>query len=241
MRTYLLSKLIVATTLVVVGQSALAADIPVKSPVYVPAAAPAPSWTGFYFGVHAGAGWGDIESSLNFGPLSFPLASHGIGGYLAGAQVGYNWQQGKLVFGLEGNASWAGIDGSAPCLFVFTCRTDIKWLGDVSARFGVTAGDALLYVKGGLAWANANYSGTLIFFPLSASGSKTSMGFLLGTGAEYRFALRWSAKIEYNYIDFGNENVPLTITAPFPVPPIPLAAGIDQKIHAIKFGVNYHL
>ena len=122
MRTYVLNKLIVATTLVVVGQSAMAADLPVKSPMYVPPA-PTQSWTGFYFGVHAGAGWGDIESSLNFGPFSFPLVSHGVNGYLAGAQVGYNWQSGKLVVGLEGNVSWSGIDGSAPCAFVFTCRT----------------------------------------------------------------------------------------------------------------------
>jgi len=141
---------------------ATAADMPVKpGSRYVEA--PQFTWTGFYLGVHGGAGWGNVESSADIGAalagagfgglgLVLPTSSHGVNGFLAGGQLGYNWQSGPIVYGIEGTISWADIEGNAPCLVGFNCNTKINWIADVSGRIGVAPTQNLLvYVKGGVA------------------------------------------------------------------------------------------
>ena len=76
-----------------------------KAPVSVPTVY---NWTGFYVGVSGGGAWGTSEHT-------FPGGTHGpfdISGGLVGGTVGYNWQSGNLVLGLEGDYSWADIHGS---------------------------------------------------------------------------------------------------------------------------------
>jgi outer membrane immunogenic protein len=237
-----------------------AADLPVKAPVAAPV--PTFSWTGFYFGVHGGAGWGTVESSTDVGALAaglglggltfvLPTSSHTINGFLAGGQIGWNWQATpNFVWGIEGNISWTNLEGNSPCVVIFNCSAEINWMADISGRLGfvpTNVPNLMVYVKGGVAWADTDYSfgnsigiAGLGTFSATASESDTRIGFLLGMGAEYAFAQNWSAKIEYNYIDFGSEsyNFPLilaaggTITANAPVE-------IDQFVHVMKFGVNY--
>ena len=92
----------------------MAADLPARMPVK---AAPAPiitvfSWTGCYIGGHAGYAWG--KKRVDFTPNVFGLDfDHDVDGFIAGGQVGCNlWQRDRWVFGIEGQASWADIDGS---------------------------------------------------------------------------------------------------------------------------------
>ena len=68
-------------------------------------------------------------------------------------------------------------------------------------------------------------------------------------GIEYKFLNHWSTKIEYNFIDFGNQsiNFPITVAATGLAMPAPVAAalagGVPSTIrdyqHVIKAGVNY--
>ena len=90
--------------------SAIAADLgggpPRRSMKDVPYAAPSVfSWTGFYIGTHLGYGWSDVD---------WQGVSNSLGGSgaLAGGQIGYNWQKGALVYGLEADASSSWVDGS---------------------------------------------------------------------------------------------------------------------------------
>lgn len=240
-------------------QSASAADLPLKAPSLI-AASPIRSWTGFYAGVHVGAGWGTSESSADIGALvaglgipglgfRLPLASHNINGFVAGGQVGYNWQSGNLVYGVEGSASWSGLDGAAPCLFILSCKTEVNWTGDISARLGFLASDRLMvFVKGGLAFADFDYSaGNVITLggggvSLTTSLSDTRVGGLLGMGAEYAFLPNWTAKIEYNYMDFGKENYSFPVTAAatgIGAVTINTPIEIKNQIHLMKFGTNY--
>ena len=80
---------------------ASAADMAVKAPA--PYAIPY-SWTGLYAGVHAGAGWGTVESNVDLGGFTLPISSHEINGPLAGLQIGYNYQMGWALIGLEAGA-----------------------------------------------------------------------------------------------------------------------------------------
>ena len=137
---------------------ASAADLPAKH-VYKapPPVAAVWGWTGLYVGVHIGTGWGNVESELTsiglgglggFGGGAFPISSHGVSGFLGGGQVGYNWQMGWVVLGVEGEISGAGIKGTTPCLVILACKTETDWVATLAGRLGVTIDKALVYVKG---------------------------------------------------------------------------------------------
>src|ERR1700694_967392 len=99
---------------------AMAADLPVKAPIYeTPAVAPVYNWTGFYVGVNGGGSWGranpdvvyDPSSSLSVAAVS--SASQSIKGALGGLQAGYNVQTGAFLFGLETDIQITGQKGDA--------------------------------------------------------------------------------------------------------------------------------
>jgi outer membrane immunogenic protein len=98
-----------------VAGPAMAADLPVKAPLMQ--APLAYSWTGFYVGANIGYGWGNAKSGLIDLPdtafvSSLPGHSGNMNGVIGGGQIGYNWQMGNTVFGLEGDFSGTGMKGS---------------------------------------------------------------------------------------------------------------------------------
>jgi outer membrane immunogenic protein len=220
-------------------QIASAADIPVRAPVRAPAAIPAPvfSWTGCYIGGHVGGGWANKDWNDNIGGTS-----HTADGVIAGGQVGCDYQTGVWVFGAEGQFSWANLDGESvnPAFPTETDRSKIDFVGTVTGRLGYAVDRSLFYVKGGGAWVNEKFSitdtavGGAVHFD---GGSQTRWGWTVGAGFEYAFAPGWSAKIEYNYMDFGSKSVVFNdvihADPSFTVP------GIDQQIHTVMFGVNW--
>ena len=145
-----------------------------------------------------------------------PVSQTQSNGFLGGVQGGYNLQLSPVVvIGVEGDFSWTGIKGTSPCVLVLTCSTDHDWVATVAGRFGVTYDRVLFYVKGGVAWAQTTYAASLNLGGVSVTTSvdETRLGALFGTGIEYAFLPGWSAKVEYNYIDFGKDdyNFPLAI------------------------------
>jgi len=228
--------------------AANAADLtlPYKAPP--PPPAPISNWTGFYIGVNGGAGWGTSASSINLSALAaglgtLPVSSHELNGFLGGGQIGYNWQTGNVVLGVEGDGDWANIQGTAPCIVEFSCAANIQWTADATVRLGVLPlSNVLVYVKGGAAWAGVNYtlsSGALIApGGISSNLTTTKTGGLLGIGTEYLFAPHWTAKIEYNYTDFGSSTNTFALSDGVAV--LPVAAQTTLQLHTVKAGVNYH-
>jgi outer membrane immunogenic protein len=243
-----------ALAAVMFASVAQAADMPRKAPVK-PVVAPALSWTGFYVGVHAGTGWGDMQWRDSFDPINpttlirGPDTDYKVNGAVAGGQIGYNWQADWAVFGIEADASWAHIDGNGigpnfggSCLQNGDpCRTKIDSLGTITGRLGVAFDPVLLYVKGGAAWVHEKHTVGFtdpVFPAASYSGttSKTLWGWTIGGGAEFAMSPNWSGKIEYNYIDLRDEQFTFT----FSPPQFFGAAGtLNQHLHVIKLGVNY--
>jgi outer membrane immunogenic protein len=221
------------------GATALAADLPMKAAPLAPAPVVAPTWTGLYVGGHIGAGWGTIESDANIaGVITLPVSSHNTNGMLGGLQAGYNYQMGWAVLGIEGAWSWADIKGSTPCLVVFSCSGKTTDFASISARLGAVIGNnALVYVKGGGVWGRSEYTFSSpigIGIP-AVTNSVTRSGYLFGAGAEYRFDPRWSAFVEYNYMDFGTKDVDFSALAGGV---IPITAHISERDHLVKVGVN---
>ena len=207
---------------------ASAADLPGKAPAYNAPAAIQPTWAGFYIGLNAGGVWSttDINWDPNpagFGPGTDVLRQGTSGrlktsGFTGGGQIGLNKQFENLVFGIEADLQYTGLNGtraggvfipppSIPTVDTFTQSMESKWLGTLRGRLGVAFGSLLPYATGGLAIARVSYSdfGLFPFLPSSntASSGETRAGWTLGGGAEWKFAPRWSVKAEYLYVDLG--------------------------------------
>lgn len=231
MRT-IVALLLASTSLFMAApQAAYSADLPAKA-ARPALAAPVWTWDGFYIGAHVGGAWGTVESE--FTAVAFPIASASVNGFLGGGQIGYNFQSGVIVVGVEADASWANIKGTTPCLFVLSCKREVDMLGTITGRLGFTADRALIYAKGGAAWAHFEHDVSIIGVSL-ASADKTVWGWTVGTGIEYAITPNWSAKAEYNFMDFGNH----TLGFATPLPGGAVNVDTTSSIHAVKFGVNY--
>lgn len=191
-----------------------------------PVAAPAMiyNWSGFYAGVHGGGAWGNsnwLNTASNGGPLFYPdllpgdRNGHNISGWLAGGQMGYNFQSGSLVYGLELSGSAADIKGSSisqpgPVSTqddVFGTKITSFFLA--SARLGYASDSWLLYVKGGYAGAHVKTSAVDIVAPLTGAGydQRWHHGWNVGAGLEYGFTPSWSLALQYDYIQLETINV----------------------------------
>jgi outer membrane immunogenic protein len=234
-----------------------AADLAVKSPAYI-SPAPVWSWTGFYIGAHAGAGWGTTESTLDsitavgvpgLLGLGLPIAQNSRSGFLGGGQIGYNYQSGWAVFGVQGDFAGLDVKGTTPCLTVLSCNANSHWLATATGRIGgVVADRTLVYIKGGGAWMNTTHTLTVpaagglggggVAGLTGSSADSNTFGWLLGFGAEYAFSPNWSGFIEYDYMDFDKKSIALNLT----VPGGPVGAAnvsIQNKLSVAKIGVNY--
>jgi opacity protein-like surface antigen len=226
-------------------------------PVYLKAPPPPPPpiapWTGFYAGPHAGYGFGTQQFFDNFPTPDGALdASPSVKGALGGLQAGYNRQFGWLVLGVEGDFSWSGVKDNFTC-FSFgnqVCSAQPEWFGSIAGRLGIAYGPALFYVKGGAAFTHDHFTdlatcsgsqptrlaGITAACGDPFDGGQTRASWLTAVGIEYFFAPNWSAKIEYDHMDFGSKSVPFTDGANgFFTEEIQ-----QKKMDLIKAGFNYH-
>ena len=176
------------------------------------------TWTGFYTGIHIGSAWSDVnwaDVSLVGLPVNFNDS-----GVIAGGQIGYNAQFGKLVLGIEAAISEAGLDHNTPIGGGISFGTNFNWIGTVTGRVGYASDQWLVYAKGGWAWASLDFTGTNPILPDSFSVSDTRTGWTAGAGIEWKLARNLSFGIEYNFIDLGSANasgktavgIPFTLT-----------------------------
>ncbi len=148
----------------------------------------ATSWAGPYIGGNIGYSWGKVSNS-GFEPS----------GVAGGAQIGYNWQSGAIVFGLEGDIQGTGADDK----FAYW-KFSNPWFGTVRGRVGYAFNNLLVYGTGGLAF------GQLQANAFGMSESHTTAGWTVGVGAEFALNRNWSAKVEYLYYDLSSSNFTIT-------------------------------
>jgi outer membrane immunogenic protein len=232
-----------------VAAPAIAADMP--APVYrkaPPPAAVAPTynWTGCYVGGQIGGLWVRKEWTDVTNGASTPFGSHNADGWLAGGQVGCNYQTGQWVFGIQGDYAWTDAKGSNVnlALPLFTDFTQVKSLASVTGRIGYAFDRFLPYVKGGWAWERDNYSlnGQVLagvvavaLVPVTATATETRGGWTVGVGGEYAFADNWTAFLEYDYYDFGRRTDAFVTTAGVAFGNI----SIDERKSVVKAGINF--
>lgn len=205
--------------------AATAADLSRPAPVpYYPKApimAPAYNWTGLYFGINGGGAFGTSVWDRN--------GSRDISGGLVGGTIGYNYQAGQAVFGLEGDLDWADINGtssSATC--PLGCKTSDSWLSTVRGRLGFAADRFMPYVTGGVAFGNISASA-----PGFGTQSSDRAGWTLGAGIEAALVGNWTAKVEYLYVDLGSFNCGLSCGGGL------ATDNVSFKSNILRAGINY--
>jgi opacity protein-like surface antigen len=200
------------------------------------AAATAYYWAGPYVGANFGGAFSAGEHVLT--PIGFGATNPS--GVLGGLQFGYNYLVAPTwLVGIEAEFGWTSAQGKSN--FVdpagtasLSITSDHNWYDTLSGRIGYVMGPLMLYAKGGAAWMNADYrmevNSGLDGFTLT---NTTRTGWNAGAGLEYMLGSRWSAKLEYDHLDFGSNT--LGFLNPFGNSVI-----FKTAVNEVKAGVNYH-
>jgi outer membrane immunogenic protein len=214
---------------------AMAADMslpPAPPPVQAP---PPPLWTGFYVGVNGGGAWDPTGGQNTNCGSACTAAETTLAGVAGGVQVGYNYQLGVMVIGVEGEFSGSSLRGSYPALdTIDTLTTSVDYFGTVTGKLGVAVNRLLIYGKGGVAWVHTNNSDYDTLENATFTSNYWQMGWTVGGGAEYGLSPNWSVKLEYSLIETPNKST--TFNGPSG---LFFTALLHQQISQVTAGVNY--
>jgi len=214
--------------------AARAADLPPRPPAFykAPPLEQGYNWTGFYAGINGGYGWG--RSSWSDPAAGADSGNFNSNGGLIGGQLGYNWQTGPLVLGLETDGDWTNIKGSTAGVGNVcaadgggSCQTQQSWFGTTRARVGYAFDRWLPYITGGVAYGNV-----LAVQPTGTS-TDTKLGWAAGAGLEYGINRNWSAKVEYLHMDLGTASF-MGAASATPTLAVPVTNDLA------RVGINYH-
>jgi outer membrane immunogenic protein len=206
-------------------------------------------WSGVYVGAHLGYGEADLDGAyssggggdfMTDGSGPFELSGDGIAG---GAQIGFNWQSGNFVYGVEGDITavdWSDSLYNEP-VGEETVFLDVNYLATLRARVGYAMDRTLIFGTAGAAFIDAEYSvqdhpgdtdpdesGSLDF---------NDVGVVVGGGAEYALNERWSIKAEGLYFWFNESQSGADLTHD---------SDNDrdfaelENAWMVRLGVNYH-
>jgi outer membrane immunogenic protein len=244
---------------------AFAADV---APLISAAPAPVYSWAGLYVGFNAGwlgsaskgvtntgtdTGAAGLGSLLAAGAIPTSL-NRGYDGFMGGGQLGYNWQTGSWVYGIETDIQGAGTKSTATvgpvtvakfAPITTTYTREIDWFSTFRGRLGVAVVPSLLlYGTGGLAVGQTKIANGFVCPPACATPfattnqtSSTPVGWTAGLGAEWMFAPNWSVKAEYLYVDLGSHSS--TITFAYPPNTSSLTSTVHDTVNVVRGGFNY--
>jgi len=200
-----------------------------------------------------------VQDNANFGGPGFTtVGPTNVGvnqnGAVIGGQIGCDYQfPSNFVLGVEGAVSGGTMKGSRvvalpdspPDTALVTVKTD--FVTALTGRAGYAVDHWLFYGKGGVAWASSKYSvtGTLNGAASAGVGAGTAFdfeglsmraGWTAGAGVEWAFADDWSARLEYDYYDFGSHTATMN---DFNFGPGPLT--FKTTMQTVKLGVNFHV
>jgi outer membrane immunogenic protein len=195
--------------------------------------ATANTWAGFYLGAQVGYGWSKSDGTgFNAAGLAIVNINSKPKGIFGGLHAGYNWQRGALVYGVDVDAEISGVNKNEFATTGF--KNDGTWRGSARLRMGYAFDPVLLYVTGGLAVRDRQFTvtnGAGAFF----NAANNNFGWTLGAGAEFAVNNNWSVRAEYRYSDFG-----ISKTGGLPAAFAPLASfKLNETDHAVRVGVSY--
>jgi outer membrane immunogenic protein len=264
----MLRKILLSTVLIAAAAgSAAAADLPRRGVAPAPyLAAPVFTWTGFYVGLNAGAGFNNKHNGFVAGPgftggTAISTVGGGFGdngnndaGFTGGVQAGYNFQISPMfVVGVEADINYLDrgndrdvivTDGTSD--YRFHRGDSNNWFGTVRGRVGLAFDRFLPYFTGGWAFGGkqGGVSGTYIATGTTGAGvalvgggdSGSSSGWTLGGGVEYAFSNNMSFKVEYLHVKLGDNNTQLAVASGTTSY---FAFKNENKFDVVRAGVNF--
>lgn len=183
------------------------------------------TWTGFYAGANGGFGFG--SHCWYFAQLAASARDEGcdnVSGGLGGGQLGFNWQTGNVVLGLEVSGDWGKISGNhtPDNNSQGTESTSISQIVMLTGRAGYAFDQYLFYGKGGVAFVHQRLERTCngvtatgVCTPvgtLSSYGDQNRQSFVIGAGVEYAINRNLSVALDYSYLPMGDRDAGYTAT-----------------------------
>lgn len=198
--------------------AAHAADLIIEEPL--PIEASAYDWSGLYLGAHLGY----LSGTVDVTELGVDEAPGDINGVIGGLYAGYNAQFDNVVLGIEGDLGLASVSGSGVIVVPpgDDYTYDLNWNGHLRARAGFAADQFLVYVAGGLAFADFTLTEGAF------SDTQTHVGWTIGVGAEYAVTENIAVRAEYLYDDLG--------TADYLLDDEPYEVAL--KTHTVRLGLS---
>jgi outer membrane immunogenic protein len=199
MKQFLLTT--VSLGVLALGSPAFGADLPFKARPAVPTVY---DWTGFYIGGFGGYAFGNHNLNNALGPAGFAdftanWESHGAFG---GGEIGYNWQSGNLIFGIEADGAGSGIQGNDNFAIGANDANKLKWVGSLRARGGIAVDRLLLFFDGGWAVGDIQHTNTNPGVGVDQFTAHRN-GLAAGAGIAYAMTDNIIGKFEYRYYDLG--------------------------------------
>lgn len=202
-------------------------------------------WSGFYIG--ANGGWGSSrkcwDNVTGAGVLIANEGCHNATGGVAGGQIGYRWQTGAFVFGVDGQGDWANLKGRNVSLSTPAATNDsrINAFGLLTGQIGYAFDNVLLYVKGGGAITDDSFRSVATGTNVLATNivSDTRWGGVVGAGLEFGFTPNWSAAIEYDHLFMGNRTYTFINNGVIAAAGTTFAERIKQDVDTVTVRVNY--
>ncbi|MDP2357917.1 MAG: porin family protein [Beijerinckiaceae bacterium] len=204
-----MKKIVLALAALAMGSiSASAADMAARpyTKAPPPMANPGYNWSGFYLGLQVGYAWGDNYTTEFVTATGLPSGfsqGYNSDGIVGGIHGGYNWQAGQFVFGIEADVEGADINGGYRLANTNGTDYRLQFQSSVRGRLGMAFGSSLLYVTGGVAFADIDHTYVNGGLGISETVGRDRTGYTVGAGLEHGFTPNLSARLEYRYTDFG--------------------------------------
>jgi outer membrane immunogenic protein len=238
-----MKKILVSTTtaaaLLAAPLAAQAADLPQKAYAPPPVMTAMYDWSGFYIG--GNGGYGSSRNCWGLVPVAgsvIPDGCHSQSGGIVGGQVGYRWQSGPAVFGLEAQGDWASLRSSNVSLAnpLLTDSSKVTGLGLFTGQIGYAWNTVLLFVKGGAAVTQNSFLQATTVGGIGLNfATATRWGGTIGVGLDYAFAPNWSVGIEYDHLFMGTANNSFSV----PAGAAAVVNQISQDVDLVAVRVNY--
>lgn len=195
------------------------------------------TWSGRYIGVDIGYGRSNItENSSTAGIPSDAFNIKQGEGAFGGVYMGFGRQARHIYFGLETDIQYSAMKGKNKKIATGgTAEFGPDMLGSTRLRagyainnmFGQDLGHIMPYVTGGLAYGH--FKAKFKNGPYEWEGKRLDSGYTIGGGLDYAINLNTIAKLEYQYMDFGDRT--FSNNSDF--------TNLRLKAHTIRAGVAY--
>jgi len=164
-------------------------------------------WNGFYVGLHGGYAWQDVGATFNSAtPADYTVLSGDLNGGIVGGQLGYNYQSGQFLLGLEADISTLANGGRTATYGAGTpdfesVSLDASYIGSVRGRLGWAINNWLLY--GTVGWGYSEFKFDARDITDHWRIRMKDNGVVYGGGIEWMLAYGVSLRAEYLRYDLG--------------------------------------